>query len=152
MATMEELWAVMLPQLTQGGSVQLTVSGCSMYPMLRDRMDTVVLREDPDLRRGDLILFRRENGSFVLHRIVRVQNADCWIVCGDNQHEPEVVTRTQVLAKMTEFVRKGKTYRTSHPGYKAYVAVWIWLFPIRRQLLALRRFLGRLRRKMRKKA
>ena len=150
-ATMEELWALMLPQLSQGGTVRLTVSGCSMHPMLRSRRDTVVLREDADLRKGDLILFRREDGSFVLHRIVRVKNADQWIVCGDNQYEPEIVERDQVLAKMTEFIRGGKTFRAEHPGYKAYVAIWVWLFPVRRPLLAMRRFCGRIVRKMKRK-
>ena len=71
-AGMEALWALMLPQLSRGGTVQLTVSGNSMYPMLRSRQDTVVLRKDEHLRRGDLIFFRREDGSFVLPRIIRV--------------------------------------------------------------------------------
>ena len=146
-ASMEQLWEIMGPQLAQGGSVQLTVSGCSMYPMLRHREDTVNLRETTDLKQGDLILFRREDGSFVLHRIIRAEE-DGWICCGDNQHVPEPVGRQQVLAKMTEFIRKGKAYSASHPGYKVYVAVWVWLFPVRRPLLAVRRFLGGLRRKL----
>lgn len=150
MASMAQLWEIMLPKLSQGGSVQLTVSGCSMYPMLRDRKDAVVLREDPDLRRGDVILFRREDGSFVLHRIVRVKDKDTWTVCGDNQYIPETVTRQQVVAKMTEFVRAGRSCSASHAGYKAYAAVWGWLFPVRRPLLAARRSLGKLRRKMKK--
>ena len=150
-AGMEALWALMLPQLSRGGTVQLTVSGNSMYPMLRSRQDTVVLRKDENLRRGDLIFFRREDGSFVLHRIIRVKDADHFLVCGDNQNEPETVARGQVHAKMTAYIRGGKTRGAENAGYKAYVAIWVWLFPMRRPLLAIRRFFGRVRSKLKRK-
>lgn len=147
---MEQLYELMLPQLEGGGSVRLTVSGNSMHPMLRHRLDTVVLQACEELKWGDLIFYRRENGHFVLHRIVRVKTAEEFVCCGDNQFEPEPVMRQQTIAKMTEFTRAGKTYRADHAGYKLYVWLWVWLFPVRRPLFAVRRCLGKLRMKLAK--
>lgn len=140
----------MLPKLADGGSVTLTVSGCSMHPMLRHRQDSVQLRSAEHFRKGDLIFYRREDGSFVLHRIVRVVAPGEFICCGDNQYEPESVAQNQVFAKMTAFTRKGKAYSEDSPGYRIYVAAWVAAFPVRRPILALRRRVGNLRRKLSK--
>ncbi len=148
LAPMEQLYELMLPQLEGGGSVRLTVSGSSMHPMLRHRLDTVVLKACDAVARGDLIFYRREDGRFVLHRIVRVKMAEEFVCSGDNQYEPERVMRQQVIAKMTEFTRAGKVYRADHAGYRLYVAIWVWMFPVRRPFLAVRRMLGKLRRKL----
>lgn len=149
-ASMEQLYALMAPKLAQGGSVSVTVSGYSMHPMLRHRQDTVQLQAAEHYGKGDLIFYRREDGHFVLHRIVRVVDPGEYVCCGDNQYEPEAVKAEQVIAKMTCFTRAGKVYPAEHKGYRAYVAAWVWLFPVRRPILALRRALGNLRGKTEK--
>lgn len=147
---MEQLYALMEQKLVQGGSVVLPVTGVSMYPMLAHQRDSVTLCTANSAKKGELIFFRRENGSFVLHRVVRVLADGEYLCCGDNQHEPERVADSQILAVVTEFTRNGKVYPVDAPGYQAYVTVWGWLFPVRRPLLAARRVCGKVRRKLNK--
>lgn len=146
---MEQLYALMEQKLAQGGSVVLPVTGISMNPMLVHHRDSATLCAANTAKKGELIFFRRDNGSFVLHRVVRIVGPGEYLCCGDNQYEPEPVRGSQILATVTEFTRKGKVYSVKALGYRVYVTVWVWLFPVRRPLLAVRRVFGRLRKKLR---
>ena len=143
---MEELMPLLQAQMEAGGSARLTVTGCSMRPMLHHGRDSVVLEpigEDP--KRGDLVLYLRDNGVYVLHRIIRKTEMG-YICCGDNQWEKEPVERRQMLAIVQGFSRKGKEYTNDHRGYRFYVWLWVLLHPIRRPILAVRRLCGRIGR------
>lgn len=143
---MEELAALLQTQLAAGGRAILVVTGSSMMPMLHNRRDRVVLEPPVDLRRTDVILFRRESGAYILHRIVRM-GEEVMLCSGDNQWEPETVLRSQVVAKVTEFTRKGKTFRVGRGFWHLWARFWTGIFPVRRPLIALRRWVGRLGRK-----
>lgn len=147
---MESLIEVVLLQLQNGGRANLMVSGSSMMPMLRHRKDSVVLmpvsqRQKP----GDVIFYRRDNGQYILHRIIRTTDGG-YVCCGDNQYEPESVEHRQLIAVVEEFTYKGKCYGVDATGYRLYTALWVGLFFLRRPYIALRRRLGRLRNRYRK--
>lgn len=149
---MEQLAQLLAVQL-ENGLAPLRVTGSSMHPVLRDRRDTVYLQAaQRPLKKGDVILYCRDNGTYVLHRIVRVMREGKYICSGDNQYTPESVEAGQVLAVMESFCRGDRVYSAEHPGYRAFVWVWVGLFPVRRPLLALRRRLGRLRKRKRSKS
>lgn len=142
MAQLAELLAVQL----ENGEAPLRVTGSSMHPTFRHGRDTVILKKpDTPLCRGDVILYLRDNGRYVLHRIVKQKN-DLLILSGDNQFEPEEVRPSQVIARVVAFRRDGKEYLVTHFGYCLWVWFWVLLFPLRKQLLRLRRWLGKLRR------
>ena len=142
---MVQLVDVMQLQLRKGGVTTLTVTGNSMHPTFRHRRDSVLLvMEQP--KKNDVILYKRDNGDYVLHRIVKMGSV--YTCCGDNQWQPEPVRPSQVVAVMNRFVRKGKTYTADHLGYRAWVWFWVGVFPVRRPILALRHGLGWLRRKI----
>lgn len=131
-------------QMDEGGFANLTVTGCSMHPLLRARRDSVVLvpiTQKP--RKGDIILYRRANGQYVLHRIVAMENSR-YICCGDNQTMKEPVTQSQILAVVSAFTRRGKTCSVNHPGYRVYVWMWVELFCLRKYYLFVRRRCARL--------
>ena len=133
-------------QLAERGRASLTVTGNSMYPMLRNCRDQVELIPVADRqKKTDIILYRRDNGQYILHRIVAMTQ-DGYVCCGDNQSEKEFVRHDQLLAVVDGFIRNDKKYTLRHPGYQVYVAVCVGLFSIRRYLLRVRRCLGRLRR------
>lgn len=143
---------VMLPMMEdsfrQGMTVTLGVTGNSMVPLFRHNRDSVILSPcDPTaLRRGDVPLYRRLDGRFVLHRILRVEG-ECYTLAGDAQSELEVgLPNTCVIAVMTGFIRKGKTVSCRNIWYRLYSAVWMALYPIRPFLF---RVASRLRRWMR---
>jgi len=142
---MESLIEVVLLQLQNGGRANLTVTGSSMMPMLRHRKDSVVLVPVSQKQKpGDIIFYRRDNGQYILHRIIHMAG-EGYICCGDNQYEPELVEHRQLIAVVEGFNHKGKHYGLDTIGYRIYTALWIRLFLFRRPYIAVRRRLGRLR-------
>lgn len=143
---MEQLGRLLAVQLEQG-LAPLRVTGCSMHPMLRDKRDTVFLRKvDEPLRKGDLILYRREDGNYVLHRIVAAAKDGSFICSGDHQYISERVEPGWIIAVVDSFCRGKKTVSSKQPVYCAYVWAWVGLFPVRKPFLVARQALGRLRR------
>ncbi len=145
---MEELVPLLELQLSQGGCANLVVTGSSMLPMLHHRKDQVLLEPvTGEIKKGALLLYRRREGKYILHRVLRVKGQTL-ICCGDNQWEKETVQTDQVIAQVSAFTRNGKQYRINNKGYRLYVWLWVGLHPVRRAILPLRRFAGRLRRRM----
>lgn len=71
---MEQIYEIE-PLLKAGACIQIYPQGYSMYPFIDPRRDEVVLagiEEGSALRRGDVVLYRRENGMLVLHRIYKI--------------------------------------------------------------------------------
>lgn len=149
---MEQLMPILREQLDTGGRATLVVTGYSMYPTFRSKSDAVYLvPANRPLKRGDLILYRRENGRYILHRIVTKPKDGKFFCTGDNQWELEPVTDSQVMALVNGFVRDGKITAEGSRPYRAWVAIWVWLRPVRRPILALGKAFGRLRRKMKRR-
>lgn len=132
---MEELYHLLEEQLAHG-SAQLPVTGSSMSPTLRGGRDLVRLERKACLHRGDVILYRRSNGQYVLHRLMKVGEA-ALICCGDRQVEKETVQPHQVLAVVTAFCRKGIWRDVKSPIYRLYVQFWM-ILPLRRVVFFIR--------------
>lgn len=146
---MESLAEIIRLQLDNGGKATLTVTGNSMYPMLKSHRDSVMLIPPADLQKGDVVLFQRNNGAYILHRIIAV-TAQGYICCGDNQTIREPVFREQMVAVVDGFVRKGKPYMVGNRLYRIYSVIWMRLFFLRRKYYIARCYFGRLCRKMKK--
>ena len=130
---MASLSPIMEEILSQGGAVELTVTGSSMYPMLRHKVSRVKLfRAEGELPVGTLPLYRRDNGAFVLHRIVS-REGETYTCCGDNQWVLEPGIRPdQIVAVMTEFARGDKWHPADSFGYRLYWRFWVGIRPLRR--------------------
>ena len=124
--------------IEQGHEVALPVAGSSMTPFLGDGRDRVFLRApDRPLQRGDVVLYRRDNGTYVLHRIHRVRG-ELYDIVGDAQSEIERgVRRDQIFAIVTRAERKGKLIAPGSPWWWLFQNVWIGMVPLRRPLLGL---------------
>ena len=74
-----------------------TVNGNSMFPMLRNRKDTVIIRPlTGKLKKYDVVLYRKRD-MYVLHRIVKIMS-EGYIICGDNCINLETdVTDEQII-------------------------------------------------------
>lgn len=129
---MTSLSPLMQEILQSGGTVELTVSGNSMWPMLRHRVSRVRLACVEVLRKGDLPLYQRTDGKFILHRVVAVKD-DTYICCGDNQWcvEPDL-TKDQMIAVVTHFARKYKWVSVDNGVYRLYWRFWVAVRPLRR--------------------
>ena len=128
---LEQLLPLIQERLASGESVQFTPKGTSMRPMIEGGRDQVVLSPLPEkLKKYDLPLYRRENGQFVIHRIVEV--GETYTCVGDNQYIlEEGVPQEWMIALVTGFVRKGKHYSVDSFGYRIYCRLWHWTRPLR---------------------
>lgn len=111
-------------------------AGVSMWPMLRNRHDVMmVVPVAGELSRYDVALYRRGN-KYVLHRVVGTyENAGKkgYVICGDNCVALEYIPRQDVLGVLQGFYRDGRRIdcETSR-GYRAYARLWVALFPVRK--------------------
>jgi len=108
-----------------------TTVGTSMYPMLRNRRDTVVIRPCRGrLHKYDIPLYKRGD-KYILHRIVKVL-PEGYIICGDNcLHLERDITDAQILGVLTEFYRDGRQISMTGIGYQLYCRIWTIGYPLR---------------------
>ena len=79
--SLAELWPVMEEQINMGNTVRFGPKGTSMMPLIRQGIDSIVLKKAPDkLKKYDLPLYRRDDGHFVLHRVVGIDK-DGYVMC-----------------------------------------------------------------------
>lgn len=116
----------------EGLTVPLGVTGSSMTPFLVHGRDIVQLSPvTHPLRRGDIVLYRRENGAYILHRIWRAE-ADGYTMVGDGQRVLEPgIRREQIIAVVTSCVRKGRTERPGTFWWDFFEKFWIRAVPLR---------------------
>lgn len=111
------------------------VQHVSVYRSAEGRGGTCRHRDGSALRRGDVVLYRRENGMLVLHRIYKIGQDGLYLL-GDHQTAIEgPVRREQVKGKMTGMVRDGRYMDVGNPGYRMLSVVWLWLRPARRAIM-----------------
>lgn len=119
--------------LAQGQQVQIRPQGYSMYPMFVPGRDEAILQKaDPaTLKRGDVVLYRRENGILVLHRICK-KKKNAFYMVGDNQREIEGPLKAeQMKGLLIGFIRNGKHRSVKNPVYLLASGLWLCLRPVR---------------------
>ena len=128
---LDELMPLIRERLAAGQNVRFSPRGTSMLPMLRQGTDSVVLSPvKGKLKKYDLPLYQRENGQYVLHRVVSA--GETYACMGDNQFVAEPGLRQdQMIAVVTAFYRVGREYRITDPGYRLYCRVWHHIRPLR---------------------
>ena len=84
----ETYFALVREALARDGQAYVRVTGSSMRPLLRHLRDGVVLEKPREIRRGDIVLFDRQNGRYALHRVIRT-GPDGFVMAGDSQWHVE---------------------------------------------------------------
>ena len=122
--TLELLLPLMREQLDRGETFSFKPGGVSMLPTIRPNRDAVVVGPLPEqLKKFDLPLYRREDGAFVLHRIVKVEQT--YTCVGDGQFQYERgITREQMVAIVTAIIRNGRKISVQSPVYRLYCRFW----------------------------
>ena len=125
----EALMEQLLGLLDSAEYVPLNISGSSMTPFLVHSRDTVYLSKvTRPLKKGDRILYRRDNGAYSLHRVT----PDGYWLVGDAQILIEKGVRPdQVLALVTAVRRKEKLLQPGSFWWNFFEKVWIRVIPLR---------------------
>lgn len=111
--------------------------GTSMYPMLRNRRDSVYLVKYnmQGLAKYDLPVYKRADGTQVMHRCLG-KNENGYIMCGDNQWVLEYgIKDEQIIAVAKGFYRDERYIPNSNLIYKLYCRVWCLSLRLRRFIL-----------------
>ena len=140
---LEQLMPLITESLAAGKSVRFYPHGISMLPMLRQDIDSVVLSSvDGRLKKYDIPLYQRDNGKYVLHRIVAV--GESYTCIGDNQYVFEKGIRDdQIIAVVTAFTRGEKEISVTSLAYRIYCVLWHYSRPVRHFIHRARRWLAR---------
>lgn len=130
---------VFMDIIKDGKALKIRPHGYSMYPFLASDRDEVLLKSiNQKLKRGDVVLYRRDNGLHVLHRIHHVSLEGYYLI-GDNQSTVEgPLRRDQILAIAVSFIRKGKEFSCQrNVAYVCMSRVWLMIIPVRSVILKL---------------
>lgn len=128
----EVLMEQLLALLEEAQSVPLVISGSSMSPFLVHGRDTVYLSKiQSPVKRGDMILYRRDNGAYILHRVWKISDGRYCFV-GDAQTGIEGgIRQEQLLARVTAVRRKGKLVQPGGFWWEFFEKAWLGLRPLR---------------------
>lgn len=129
--------------LADGHAIQIHPRGTSMYPLFVPGRDEAIISPLPPegtrrLKRGEIVLYRREGSILVLHRIWKINQKGVYLV-GDNQTEIEgPLKHSQIRGVVTSFIRNGRKVSVHHPIYALYSHIWLFLRPCRKKIVFFR--------------
>ncbi len=102
-------------------SVSLKLDGESMRPLIRKQKDSVtVLPVYRELKKGDIVLFARNDGAYVVHRVCKI-SVDEIVTVGDNCIKFDApVPILSVLGIVVRLERNGKIYNLDSTASRIY--------------------------------
>lgn len=118
--------------LEEVGVYVSTPSGRSMRPMLRGEKDNILIEKPSGrLKRFDVALYARKDGTHVLHRVVCVREND-YGMRGDNCDYTEYgITDADLIGVMTGFWRGDRFIPVGNRRYRRYVRWNHAAYPLR---------------------
>ena len=128
-------------ELKEKGVLVYTNVGTSMCPLIRQGKDVMIIKsvKSSKLKKMDVPLYKRENGQYVLHRIIKVTK-DGYVIRGDNTYSNEYgVTDSQILGVLSGVIRNGKEISVNSFGYKVYSYFWLYTYYIRKVVVWMKR-------------
>ena len=122
--------------LLREGRLVFTPGGNSMRPLLKDHENPVVIlpvTENTVLKKYDVVFYKRQNGQYVLHRIIRCRSDGTYTMCGDGQYYTEKNVTRDMIFGILEGYYKGELYInvSSSLKYKLYSFFRIFTLPVR---------------------
>ena len=132
--SLRDLCPTICTVVASGGEFLLYPTGKSMLPTIRPEKDGVLLSSAASIEKGDIVLYKRADGSFVLHRIVSFTERGNLVLRGDSQYIDEVgIPPSSVIAKVAAILRDGKReIRTDARAYRTRCKMRSIGYPLRR--------------------
>lgn len=117
----------------ENGIFVLTVTGTSMTPTLYPDISSVTLVsvDKKPVRKYDIVLFKRDNGDIVLHRVIKILTDGMLLVNGDSQVWTEKIKRENILAVAQSYTKNNRIVKCSGIHFRCKSAVWCMLRPLR---------------------
>ena len=127
-----------LESVLKNGHIYIgAVQGKSMLPMLHETVDHVKIVPLSTLpKKNDIVLYRRVNGQYVLHRVVSVKN-NMYVMRGDHQYKNEYPIAPYMCIGILQGywknagTKKEKYISVSSFYHRTYSFLWRVSYPIR---------------------
>lgn len=122
------------------GYAVVPITGTSMLPLLKEGRDRVELESSDRerLKKGDIVLYKKNDGTLVLHRIIKVEDEGTFTLLGDHQiKNTEQVSREQIIAVAKGVFINGRYVNEKTRWYRIYKKIWLGNLTVRRCCLAL---------------
>lgn len=141
-AKSKDVFDIMDYLFDNGKTLWIVISGMSMYPFLRESLDMVELKraEISDIKKGDIVLIKRLTDEFVLHRVVRKNKSEFYIMGDAQQWLEGPISGKQLKAVVININRNNKVISCDSFLLKALVRLWFIVRPIRYKLIRVIRF------------
>ena len=122
---------ILLSLLQEDQTLKISPQGYSMCPFFVGGRDDVYLKAAVfPLKKGDIALYQRDSGQYIIHRVYRIKNvnSNCeYYMLGDNQTWIEgPIHPSQIHAVTVKFTRKGKMIDCSSNKLYRFLS-WIWM-------------------------
>ena len=127
------------------GCAVVPTEGTSMLPLLKEGKTLVEVeaKNPQQFKKGDVVLYRKNDGTLVLHRIIKAESQDVFTVLGDHQYKnAEQVHKEQILGVMSGFITNGRYVDEKARWYRIYKKIWVGSLTLRRCCLAFLRLSG----------
>ena len=129
---LEELWPLIDAVFAKGGRFRLFPRGDSMLPLIHAGVDSVLIEPPQKFSRHDILLYRRANGQFVLHRLMRIDKSGL-TMCGDNQYFLEKnVSESAILGRVCGIYFEENYLPIEAPALRRYAKRRAFSRPFRR--------------------
>lgn len=114
-------------EIAEGRPVRFRLVGHSMFPLLRNKRDDVILSPclEEELRPMDVVLFRYQ-GKHVLHRILHRKNSRLYLQGDGSYIAKEECNTTDVIGKVSQVIRpSGRCFSVN--SWKWRLPSWLWV-------------------------
>lgn len=147
--SMDEMIPLIEEKLNEDGKVIFTPKGTSMLPTIIGEVDTVSLVKPKfPLKKYSISLYKRDNGDYVLHRVIG-RRGNCYVMRGDNQYIKEKgIRQDQIIGVVQTYTHNGEAYEAYGSENNTYAKKRQRKINRRKLYLSIRRFFGRIKRKV----
>lgn len=119
--------------LNSGETLYYRNVGDSMYPLIVQ--DRTLLKISPKsnerLKKWDIPLYKRDNGQYVLHRIVKVKK-DEYYLRGDNRiYTEKGIEDRHIIGVLTAIIEDGKEINISPESQRMYILSLYMKYPFK---------------------
>ncbi len=133
-------------ELKNGKTITYFTVGYSMRPLLAERKTHVTIAPLERTKNGDILLYIRKNGAYVLHRLMK-QDEAYYYMRGDNTYGLEKIQKSQAIGVVTIIYKNGIYIDVNRSKkYFLYVKLWNLIYPLRWSLVKCRGILGKVKR------
>lgn len=133
MNKMEDIYPLILDAFSKDLSFKFPIRGESMLPLLKTGDFVTLSKINRKIKKGDILLYRRDNGQFVLHRVRNIKN-NTYVFVGDHQRKKEYgIKDINLIGIVISYEKNGNLYKLNRLSYKIYkllvrISLLRWIF------------------------